>query len=107
MRHATLRSGVLVALLGALCGLIVARVMGHRMSRQVRELVTCMNQVAGGDLSVVMPIESHDDIGILTEHFNQMTDRIRSLLDKVVQEENRKGVAEYQNLEYRYRFLQW
>ena len=107
VRHATLRSGVLVALLGALCGLIVARVMGHRMSRQVRELVTCMNQVAGGDLSVVMPIESHDDIGILTEHFNQMTDRIRSLLDKVVQEENRKGVAEYQTLEYRYRFLQW
>ena len=44
---------------------------------------------------------------MLAGQFNRMTAKTKELLQKVVQEENSKRQAEFMNLEYEYRFLQW
>lgn len=101
------QSSLLVAALGMLFGLGVAAAVSHQLSGQIRRLVASMNQVAAGDLDVVIPVDSADEIGILTRHFNRMTQKTKELLARVVQEESNKCQAEYQSLEYAYRFLQW
>lgn len=101
------RSGILIAVLGVLFGLLVTVALSHSLTRQVSRLVRSMNQVAAGNLNVALPVESRDDIGVLTKHFNDMTQKTRELLERVVQEETNKRQAEFQNLEYEYRFLQW
>ncbi len=107
MQHTLIRTALFVALLGLLAGITISVTMSHQLSRQVRRLVDSMDQTAGGALDLVIPVESHDEIGQLTEHFNQTTKQIRELMFRVVREETSKQAAEYQMLEYRYRFLQW
>ncbi|NLV59746.1 MAG: histidine kinase, partial [Clostridiales bacterium] len=102
-----LESSILVALMGIAMGLLISTTVSARLSRQIHRLVSSTNKVSAGDLDAIIPVESQDDIGILTSHFNRMTIKIKELLDKVVQEETNKRQAEHQNLEYEYRFLQW
>jgi two-component system, sensor histidine kinase YesM len=107
LQYVLIRTALFVALLGLLAGIGIAVTMSHQLSRQVRTLVESMDKTAGGVLDLVIPVESHDEIGQLTEHFNHTTRQIRELMERVVREETSKQAAEYQILEYRYRFLQW
>ena len=102
-----LRSSMLVALVGLIVGALMAVGISSQMSRQIRQLVSSMNRVEAGELDIELPVESHDEIGLLTSHFNSMTKKIRQLIQRLVTEETNKRQAEYQNLEYEYRFLQW
>jgi len=54
-----------------------------------------------------VPVQGNDEIDVLAGQFNRMTAKTKELLQKVVQEENSKRQAEFMNLEYEYRFLQW
>jgi len=107
VQDANLFTGVAVALLGILIGLISSHTIGHGLTKQVRKLVSSMNRFSAGERNVLLPVESGDDIGVLTSHFNEMTQSVSELMERLVQEEHQKQEAEYQNLEYRYRFLQW
>lgn len=107
LQAAILKSGMLVAVLGILLGLIISIAFSRRMTSQIRELAQSMLKVKKGDLNVGIKVQGKDEIGMLTEHFNQMTDEIQHLLKRVVEEENHKRQAEFMNLEYEYRFLQW
>ena len=102
-----LRSGLLVALIGIVSGFLVAFGLSSQMSRQIRKLVQSMSRVEAGEWEVELPVESQDEIGTLTSHFNSMTRQIQQLVQRLIQEEANKRQAEYQNLEYEYRFLQW
>lgn len=102
-----LQSSLLVALLSIIIAFLISTAVSSRLSRQIQRLVISVKKISAGDLNISLPVESQDDIGILTEHFNRMTIKIKELLDKIVQEENNKRQAEHQNLEYEYRFLQW
>ncbi len=102
-----LRSSMLVALVGLIVGTLLAVGISSQMSRQIRQLVSSMNRVEAGELDIELPVESRDEIGLLTSHFNSMTKKIRQLIERLVTEETNKRQAEYQNMEYEYRFLQW
>ncbi len=107
LQRSILRSGILIAAVGAFFGLVLASAVSRRLSAQIRRLVSSMDRVSGGDLDEEIPVESQDDIGILTQNFNNMTRKTGELLRRVVREEQDRQRAEYQNLEYEYRFLQW
>lgn len=107
VRTSVLQNTLLAALLGILLGVVSAWAISHRLTRQLNSLVGSMKEVADGHLDVLLPVESHDEVGELAEHFNTMTMKTRELLERLVKEEQNKQQAEYQNLEYQYRFLQW
>ena len=104
--QAIIRTGLVVALLGVLCGALAVMAVTHRMTRQMRLLVKSMDEVSGGNMSLSVPIETGDEFGQMSAHFNRMIGQTRDLLARVVQEENRKSKAEYEMLEYKYRSLQ-
>ena len=107
LQNSVLQSGVLAAALGILLGLSIAIAMSRQLSSRISVLVDSMHRVEAGDLNVAVPVQGNDEIDVLAGQFNRMTAKTKELLQKVVQEENSKRQAEFMNLEYEYRFLQW
>lgn len=77
-----------------LAGLIaVSLLLAGGITRPIRRLVEATDKVAAGQLDVHLAVQSRDEVGQLTEHFNSMTEglrereRMRGLLDKVVSTE--------------------
>ena len=46
-------------------------------------------KIAGGDLDQSAPVQTEDEIGVLAENFNVMTDRLRTTLDHLETEQDR------------------
>lgn len=72
----------------------VSLLLASGIARPIRRLVEATDRIAGGDLDVPpVAARSHDEIGTLARHFNQMAEglreraRVRGLLDKVVSSE--------------------
>jgi len=107
LQRSVFQSGLLAAALGILLGLVIAVAMSRQLSGRISVLVDSMHHVEAGDLDVAVPVQGRDEIDVLAGQFNRMTAKTKELLQKVVQEENSKRQAEFMNLEYEYRFLQW
>jgi class 3 adenylate cyclase len=65
------------ALLGALGALVLGVLVARRLTRPLAALTGGVARVAGGDLTQALPVRSRDEIGVLTEAFNQMLEGLR------------------------------
>lgn len=106
VKQAVINIGIIVGVLGVLLGTLAVLGVTQRMTRQMRLLMKSIDEVAAGNMNLTVPIENSDEFGMMSSHFNRMIEQTRDLLDRVVQEENRKSKAEYEMLEYKYRSLQ-
>jgi anti-anti-sigma regulatory factor/HAMP domain-containing protein len=61
---------------------LLAVFFSRRFSRPILELTTAAEQITEGDLEAQAQVESHDEIGVLAQTFNAMTDRIREMLQR-------------------------
>ncbi|UQZ35557.1 two-component sensor histidine kinase [Paenibacillus sp. PK3_47] len=83
----------LTALVGALClifSLFGASLLSRMVAGPLERLTRAMRQVVSGDLEPVVEAKTEDEIGTIAEAFNFMVGRVRELLHKVTQEQNRK-----------------
>ena len=71
------RTILLASGLGALGTLILGFLFARRLTRPIRALTIGVMRVAGGDLSLSLPVRSKDEVGQLTRAFNQMLDGLR------------------------------
>ena len=106
MGRSVVASGILLGLIAIALGSGLMHHLTRKVSLQLEALTNSMAYVSEGSVGVVTPVYCHDDIGQLTECFNNMNQRISKLLDQIVAEERLKNKAELEALEYRYRFLQ-
>ena len=67
-RRYTIFLGALFALLGA----GISALMGRRLVRPIGDLVRGTQLIASGNFDVKIPKSSHDELGMLADHFNQM-----------------------------------
>lgn len=100
-------SGIAAIILSMTAALFLSFTISSQLTRQIKDLTDSMNQMARGDMNVSLTVRGSDEINMLTKRFNEMTVEMQALMDRVVQEEKIKQQAEYMNLEYQYRFLQW
>lgn len=73
-----LRRSLLI--LGSSVGLFVillSMVFAHTITQPVRQLVTGVREIGGGNLDYQISSGSHDELGILAESFNQMTANLK------------------------------
>ncbi len=58
-------------------GIALTVFLARRYTNPIHRLVDDFKKVSAGDLSVTIPVESHDEIGELAEGFNNMVDKLR------------------------------
>lgn len=77
--------GIYIAFLLALILLIMGVAMGlsRRVTRRVALVAAATKRVGAGDLSVVIPTESKDEVGELTRAFNDMVRDMRLSRDRI------------------------
>ena len=90
----------LLALSLNLLVIIPILVMVHRMMRPVKNLTETMAQVGQGDLTVRAEVYSEDEIGRLSQGFNNMIQQVEDLIDELVTEKLLKKEAEIEALRY-------
>jgi signal transduction histidine kinase len=74
LRMRWLLSTLVALVLSALVGLLLSRAIAH----PVRRLTAAAEAVARGRLEEQVPVRSHDEVGCLSEAFNEMTARLRA-----------------------------
>jgi serine phosphatase RsbU (regulator of sigma subunit) len=72
----------LIGLLFVLVGAGIAVFQGLRITQPLKLLASRADQIARGDLSTRVDVNSTDEIGMLAENFNYMADRLQVLLDE-------------------------
>jgi len=65
-----------VALLGIALALSISWIWGRRLTRPLKELVRGTEQVAAGNYSAAVAIDSKDETGVLAASFNRMLDEL-------------------------------
>jgi class 3 adenylate cyclase len=73
LRMAIVQASLAGALVASVVGLLVAR----RITRPVSALTRGVARVAEGDLSQTLPVQSTDEVGVLTRAFNGMLEGLR------------------------------
>ena len=75
-------------------------ILVRRMMRPVKNLEEVMVQVGQGDLTVRAQNYSEDEIGRLSQGFNNMIQQVEDLIDALVTEKLLKKEAEIEALKY-------
>lgn len=66
------RTVFIAAVIAALAGLLLAAVLVRQITRPLVDLSHASRRIAAGDLRVRLPVRSDDEVGELTDTFNQM-----------------------------------
>lgn len=76
---------VILIIASVMLGLTVSIswVLSRHPARAVQRLITMMSALADGDLRQTATAISHDEFGVLTEHINQMSARLRLILGQI------------------------
>jgi signal transduction histidine kinase len=70
--------GLLLLVMAAV--IVVAYAVLNRLLRPLRKLSEGVARLSAGELDVVLPVETRDEFGRLTEAFNHMVDRVRAMI---------------------------
>ena len=91
---------VLLCLLCLAVILLLSTVLARRITQPVLRLKDSMGQMQEKNFDVRLPVTTEDEIGVLTEDFNEMAQNMKELFAKVVKEENEKRRAQIMALQY-------
>lgn len=89
--------GITVLLLAFALALIFYTV--RNLDTSVKSVVCGMQEVKKGNLDVVVPVQSFDEIGTIADNFNEMTVKVRELIQEVTEAEENQKNAEIRALE--------
>jgi two-component system phosphate regulon sensor histidine kinase PhoR len=85
LRWTVLSAALLTMLVAAFLAVLIA----DRIARPVGLLTEVVQRMAEGDMRArLLPI-TRDEVGVLTRAFNQMSDRLRGTIDKLIEERGR------------------
>lgn len=62
--------------------LIVSFRLSRQMTRPISQMMEKMDRLQKGDFSVRLPVETNDEIGILSQHFNKMSQQLELYIEK-------------------------
>lgn len=77
---AIVRSTLIVMGLTLVLAIAGTALFSRQLTEPIRALAQGTKSVSAGDFNVEVPITSHDELGLLAQSFNSMTQRIRNLL---------------------------
>ncbi|MBS1146250.1 MAG: diguanylate cyclase/phosphodiesterase [Proteobacteria bacterium] len=86
-RDLILRQGMLIAGLEILLSFLLLAGIGYLLTRHIRALVEATRKVAAGDYAIRIPNQGHDEINLLGENFNVMSQAVQERVDALSRSE--------------------
>jgi signal transduction histidine kinase/HAMP domain-containing protein len=80
---------------------VAAALFARRMTRPLTRLMDAATRVGRGDLSQLVPINSRDEVGLLTATFNDTVVRLRSLVQTEAERDRFRRLTQYMEQVYR------
>jgi len=96
------RIGLYIAILGILCfllSLLLSFIVSKSISKPLQKLVSSMNHLKKGKLSVRIEDRGSDELGVVAANFNDMVSELRFLIEEVRRKEHLKRIAELKTLQ--------
>jgi class 3 adenylate cyclase len=94
------RSIVIIGALGVLFAFAMALVIAQRITQPLTGLLQGVQEIARGNLNFTVPVKSRDELAVLADSFNQMTqglkekERVTNILGKYISPEVARKVLE-------------
>lgn len=88
-----------IAVICFIIAVLLAYLFSSSILAPLNRLRKGMKQVQGGNLSVIVQDHYNDEIGEVTQNFNNMLIEIKGLMDNIKSQENQKRVAELKALQ--------
>lgn len=90
---------ILVGLIGVMLSLIISYYLSRYVSRPIYMLIRQMKKVSRGDFQTRITLPFRGEIGILVHSFNLMVQKIKGLMDELLQSETSKKQYELKVLQ--------
>lgn len=95
-----IRSAILLLSLAcSILAVLLSYIFTLTISKPLKRLVSAMNEVKKGNLSISMLDKRKDEIGEVTDNFNKMLSEIKNLMEDVKNQETQKRKAEIETLQ--------
>lgn len=96
--NARIKNTITISLFASVIAIVAALWLTYRATRSIthpiRNLCDLTSKVAEGDFTVKTDVESVDEIAVLTESFNNMTEEIGILVEDIKQQQENLHIAE-------------
>lgn len=79
---------MIISFLVFLFSIVMSIILSKYISKPVEKLISAAKQVSAGDFTTRVFLDRNDDINILAESFNEMTEEIQNLFQKIKSEKN-------------------
>ncbi|MCM3736073.1 methyl-accepting chemotaxis protein [Bacillus cytotoxicus] len=81
---ATLRNTFIgLACIGVLAAILVSYFFARRLIKPLQSLTNQVQKVAEGDLTLQMKVQTNDEVGVLTKHFNDMVGQMNEMVSRI------------------------
>ncbi|WP_334077535.1 sensor histidine kinase [Paenibacillus sanfengchensis] len=90
---------LLVGLIGVMLSLVISYYLSRYVSRPIYMLIRQMKRVSRGDFQTRITLPFRGEIGILVHNFNLMVQKIKGLMDELLQSETSKKQYELKVLQ--------
>ncbi len=92
-------SFILIGIVALIFSGLLIIITVRKLAASIGSVIKGMKQIQSGNLDVVVPVESKDEIGQIADNFNDMTDKIKLLIQEVTQATRKQKDAEIHALE--------
>lgn len=90
---------IVIGIICLICAFAVSILISSMISKPVKRLESLMEEAEKGNLDVAIDFDSRDEIGMLSQRFNNMITKIKHLMEEVVIEQEAKRKTEFKALQ--------
>lgn len=90
---------IVIGLICLICAFAVSVLISSMISKPVKKLELLMEEAENGNLDVSLDFDSRDEIGMLSQRFNNMIVKIKSLMHQIIKEQEDMRKTEFKALQ--------
>lgn len=98
-------TGIFITFIGVTLAIILITIFSKMLSNRLSNLSGKIERVATGDLTTKIDIDGTDEIGQLSNQFNEMVDNLRGMIDQVIETNRQKNQIEVNQNEMKFKML--
>ncbi|MEN0643271.1 sensor histidine kinase [Alkalicoccobacillus gibsonii] len=98
-------TGIFITFIGVTLAVILITIFSKMLSNRLSNLSGKIERVATGDLTTKIDIDGTDEIGQLSNQFNEMVDNLRGMIDQVIETNRQKNQIEVNQNEMKFKML--